>query len=69
MTITNDDWDEIDARALSVICLCLANDVMFNIVSEKTVVGLWSKMESLYMTKSLTSRIYLKRRLYTFKMK
>ena len=64
-TITYDDWDEMDARALSAICICLADDVLFNIVSEKTAVGLWSKLESLYMTKSLTSIIYLKRQLYS----
>jgi hypothetical protein len=62
-TITDDDWDEMDARELSSIRLCLANDVLFNIVLEKTTVGLWTKLESLYMTKSLTSRIYLKRQL------
>jgi hypothetical protein len=64
-TITDDDWDEMDARALSAIRLCLADDVLFNIVSEKTTIGLWTKLESLYMTKSLTSRIYLKRQLYS----
>jgi hypothetical protein len=51
VAITDEDRDEIDARALSAIRLCLADDVMFNIVSEKTAVGLWTKMESLYMTK------------------
>ena len=33
MTITDDDWDEMDARALSAICLCLDDDVLFNIVT------------------------------------
>jgi hypothetical protein len=32
-TITDDDWDEMDVRALSSICPCLANNVLFNIVS------------------------------------
>jgi hypothetical protein len=36
VTITDDDWDEMDVRALSAIHLCLADDVLFNIVSEKT---------------------------------
>jgi hypothetical protein len=39
-TITDDDWDEMDARALSAIHLCLVGDVLFNIVLEKTTVGL-----------------------------
>jgi hypothetical protein len=38
-TITDDDWDEMDVRKVSSICLCLANDVFFNIITEKTSVG------------------------------
>lgn len=58
--MTDDEWNELDGRALSGIRLCLADDVLFNIVSEKTVAGLWTKLEKLYMTKSLTNRILLK---------
>jgi hypothetical protein len=68
-SITDEDWDEMDARALSAIHLCLADDVLFNIVTDKTTVGLWSKLESLYMTKSLTNKIFLKRQLYSLRMK
>jgi hypothetical protein len=57
----NKEWDDLDSRALSTIRLCLANDVLFNIIGEETTTGLWSKMESLYITKSLTNRIFLKR--------
>ena len=62
-SIIDEDWDEMDVRALSSIRLCLADDVLFNIVTEKTTVGLWSKLEIMYMTKSLTNRIFLKRKL------
>jgi hypothetical protein len=34
-TITDEDWDEMDARALSAIRLCLADDVLFNIVQRR----------------------------------
>jgi hypothetical protein len=68
-SITDEDWDEMDARALSAIRLCLADDVLFNIVTEKIAVGLWSKLESLYMMKSLTNMIFLKRQLYILRMK
>jgi hypothetical protein len=69
VTITNDDWDEMDARELSAIHLCLVDDVLFNIVTEKTTIVLWSKLESMYMMKSLTNRIFLKRQLYNLCMK
>ena len=59
----------MDVKALSTIRLCLADDLLFNIVGEDTTSGLWSKLESLYMMKSLTRKIYLKRWLYNLQMK
>ena len=67
--VTDDEWNELDGRALSEIRLCLADDVLFNIVSEKIAAGFWTKLEKLYMTKSLTNRILLKRKLYNLRMK
>ena len=55
-------------KALSTIRLCLSYDVLFNIVEEDSSAGLWVKLEILYMTKSLTNGIFLKRKLYTLKM-
>jgi hypothetical protein len=68
-SIIDEDWDEMDARALSAICLFLVDDVMFNIVSKKKTTDLWTKLESLYMTKSLKNKIFLKRQLYSLCMK
>jgi len=68
-SIVDDDRDEMDARALSAIHLCLVDDVLFNIVTEETTVGLWSNLESLYMMKSLKNKIFLKRELYSLRMK
>ena len=45
-----------------------SNDSLFNIVEEDSAAGLWVKLESLYMTKSLTNIIFLKRKLYTLRM-
>jgi hypothetical protein len=67
--MTEWEWEDLDAKDLSTIHLCLADEVLFNIVGEDTTSGLWSKLESLYMTKSLTRRIYLKRHLYSLRMK
>ena len=60
-TITDNEWSDMDERELSNIRLCLADDVLFNIVLEKTATSLWTKLEKLYMKKSLTNRILLKR--------
>ena len=67
--MTDDEWDDIDAKALSTICLCLMDDVLFNIIEETSAASLWNKSESLYITKSVTNKIYLKRQLYGIRMK
>jgi hypothetical protein len=59
----------LDVKSLSTIRLCLVDDVLFNIIGEDTTSSLWSNLESLYMTKSLTSIIYLTRQLYSLWMK
>jgi hypothetical protein len=68
-SMTDEDWEDLDARALSTIRLCLADEVLFNIVEEETTTGLWNRLESLYMTKSLMNIIFLKRQLYNLQMK
>ena len=45
ITMTNEEWEDLDAKTLSTIRLCLADDVLFHIVGEDTTPGLWSKLE------------------------
>ena len=35
-SMIDEDWEDLDARVLSTIRLCLADEVLFNIVEEKT---------------------------------
>jgi hypothetical protein len=46
------EWEYLDAKSLSTIHLCLADEFLFNIVGEDATSSLWSKLKSLYMTKS-----------------
>jgi hypothetical protein len=55
MGMSDDEWEDLDARGLNTIRLCLVDEVLFNIVGEETTVGLWSRMESLYMMNFLTN--------------
>jgi hypothetical protein len=68
-SVTYEDWEDLDARALNTICLCLEYEVMFNISEEETTTGLWNTLESLYMKKFLTNKIFFKRQLYSLWMK
>jgi hypothetical protein len=67
--MVDEDWEDLDARALSTIHLLLEDQVLFNIVEEMTKEGLWTKLEILYMTKNLSNKIFLKRQLYSLQMK
>jgi hypothetical protein len=60
---------ELEEKAHSAILLSLSDGVLREVADEETAAGLWKKLESLYMKKSLTNRLYLKQRLYTLKMK
>jgi transposase InsO family protein len=58
----------LEEKAHSTIMLCLADDVITEVADEETAAGLWLKLESLYMTKSLTNKLLLKQRLFGLRM-
>nr|CAD1835772.1 unnamed protein product [Ananas comosus var. bracteatus] len=67
-SLTAEQKEEIDDKALTAIQLCLSDEVLREVLDEKTAAGLWLKLESLYMTKSLTNKLYLKQRLFMLRM-
>ncbi|GKB16202.1 retrovirus-related pol polyprotein from transposon TNT 1-94, partial [Tanacetum coccineum] len=46
----------------------MSNKVLREVTGETTAAGVWSKLETLYLTKSLANKLYLKKKLYTFYM-
>ncbi|KAL5837325.1 hypothetical protein ACOSQ3_014494 [Xanthoceras sorbifolium] len=56
---------EMDDKTLASIQLCLSNEVLREVMQEKTTKDLWEKLESLYVTKNLTTKLVAKHRLYT----
>ncbi|GKB89902.1 retrovirus-related pol polyprotein from transposon TNT 1-94 [Tanacetum coccineum] len=59
---------ELNKKAHSAVILCLGNKVLREVTGETTAARVWSKLETLYMTKSLANKFYLKKKLYTFYM-
>ena len=57
-----------DRKALSHIHLHLSNNILQEVLLEKTAAALWLKLESIYMFKDLASRMHLKMKLYTHKL-
>lgn len=53
----------------NILILNLFDSVLRKVAKENTVAGVWSKLESLNMTKTLVSRLFLKQSLYAFKMR
>ncbi|ESW13039.1 hypothetical protein PHAVU_008G162600 [Phaseolus vulgaris] len=64
--MTKKDKIALLEKAHSAIVLNLG-DIVPRQVSKDTT-GLWTKLESLYMTESMVNRLYLKQALYSFKM-
>ena len=67
-TLTVEQKDDMLEMALGTIILNLSDNILREVNDEKTACDVWNKLESLYLTKSLTNKIYLKERLFGFKM-
>jgi len=65
----DDEWNDIDFCAKATIILCLSEEVLYNVMNEETITGLWRRLESLYMTKSLSNKLFMKNQLYNLWMK
>ncbi|GKE67913.1 hypothetical protein Tco_1522074, partial [Tanacetum coccineum] len=55
-------------KAYSCLILCLGDRVLREVTKETSALGIWTKLTSLYMTKSLANRLYLKKKVYTYYM-
>ena len=55
-------------RVVSTIKMCLVNEVMNHVIDEESPTVIWLKLESRYMSKSLTNKLLLKKKLYGLKM-
>ncbi|CAL1380356.1 unnamed protein product [Linum trigynum] len=67
-SIDEEEWITLEEKAHSTILLCLVDDIVTEIAAEKTAASLWLKLESLYMTKSLTNKFHMKQRLFSLRM-
>jgi len=53
---------------ISVNILCLGDKVFREVARETTPMSKWTKLESLYMTKTLAYKQFQKQQLYSFRM-
>ena len=61
-------WDKLDRKARSKIHLCLSYSVLLNVFGEDSAKELWEKIGSLYQSKSLINKLFLRKKLYHLRM-
>jgi hypothetical protein len=66
--IVDIDRNELEAKAVVIIRLCLGDDIMYHVMDEESLTPVWLKLKSRYMSKLLTNELYLKQQLYGLKM-
>ena len=57
--LRDEEWENLDKKTVSTICLCLIDSILFNVAKEKTMEDLWEKLEKLYETKLEINNIFL----------
>ena len=67
-TMLDQDKKALMEKAHSGIILSPGDKVPRKVSKEKTTVGIWAKLEGLYVTKSVVNMLCLKQALYSFKM-
>jgi hypothetical protein len=63
-----EEWEKIERSPRSMIWLCLTDLVLLNVSSEDSAKKLWDKLGSLYQSKYLVNKLFLKKKLYLLRM-
>ena len=67
-SMSNDEWDLLDRKALGRIWLCLEQLVAFNITKVKTIEDLMKTLVTLYEKPSASNKVFLMKCLFNMKM-
>lgn len=67
-SMSDEDWEEFDLRAASMIRLSLAKNILANVQGISKAKELWEKLEEMYQAKGVSNRVYLKEQFHTLRM-
>ncbi|KAG8485503.1 hypothetical protein CXB51_021802 [Gossypium anomalum] len=67
-TLTNEKKKRKDRKALTQLHLHLSNEILQDVMKEKTTVALWKRLKQICMSKTLTSKLHMKQRLYAHRL-
>ncbi|KAG8489449.1 hypothetical protein CXB51_017818 [Gossypium anomalum] len=63
-TLTNEEKKCKDRKPLTQLHLHLSNEILQDVMKEKTAAALWKRLEQICMSKTLTNKLHMKQRLY-----
>ena len=61
--------EEVGSEGKEHIRLCVSNSVLLNVSGEATTKALWDKLGTLYQSKSLVNKLFLRKKLCNPRMK
>ncbi|KAG8473091.1 hypothetical protein CXB51_035032 [Gossypium anomalum] len=67
-TLTYKEKKRKDRNALTQLHLHLFNEILQDVMKEKTVAALWKRLEQMCMSKTLTRKLHMKQRLYAHRL-
>ncbi|KAG8473056.1 hypothetical protein CXB51_034969 [Gossypium anomalum] len=67
-TLTDEENKRKDRKALTQLHLHLSNEILQDVMKEKTAATLWKRLEQICMLKTLTSKLHMKQRLYAHRL-
>ncbi|KAG8477963.1 hypothetical protein CXB51_027628 [Gossypium anomalum] len=67
-TLTDEEKKRKDRKALTQLHLYLSNEILQDVMKEKTATALWKRLEQICMSKTLTSKLHMKQRLYAHRL-
>ncbi|KAG8472856.1 hypothetical protein CXB51_034830 [Gossypium anomalum] len=67
-TLTDEKKKRKDQKTLTQLHLHLSNEILQDVMKEKTATALWNRLEQICTSKTLTSKLYMKQRLYTHRL-
>ena len=64
----DEDWEKMQLQAAATIRLCVSDQVMFYVMDLTSPKEIWDKLATQYMSRTLTTKLYLKQKMYGLKM-
>ncbi|KAG8485735.1 hypothetical protein CXB51_019086 [Gossypium anomalum] len=67
-TLIDEEKKRKDRKVLTQLHLHLSNEMLQDVMKEKTAATLWKRLEQICMSKTLTSKLHMKQRLYAHRL-